>query len=110
DQTLHLAGSALPALVKNPSVFLHHVADAFLDIDVLLERLLAHEAYSTALKEWLSSTRHHWNTSQVMAITEEAISMCDTCPAGHDIAALSEKWHMARSLMESLDALLKSSE
>lgn len=110
DQTLHLAGSALPVLVNKPSAFLHHVADAFLAVDGLLERLLAHEAYSTALKEWLSSNRNHLDTPQVITITEKVISMCDTCPADHDIAALPEKWHMARSLMESLDALLKSSE
>lgn len=110
DQAFHLAGAALPVLLNkpSPSPYLHYVADMVLGFEGLLEMLIAHGAYSTALLDWLSSKRNFLGDLHVLTITQTLFHMCDICPADHSITATSEKWHNARSLMDSLKSLVAS--
>ena len=101
-------GLALPVFLKTPSPYLHQVAATLLRIDGLLERLASNGIYSAALKDWLSSSRNYLDDLQVRTITEKLLYVCDSCTADHDISIVSERWHKAKPLIDSLKFLLKS--
>lgn len=108
DQSLNLAGLAIPVFLKRHSPYLHQVAVTLLGVDGLLERLASHGVYSSALKEWLSSSKNYLNDLQVKTVTEKLFYICDSCTADHDTSIVSERWHKVNPLVDSLKSLLKS--
>lgn len=108
DQSFQLVGSALSVFVKYPSPYLHRVAHVLLGVDGLVERLISHEVYSRALKDWFLSSRNYLNDLQVKITAEKLIALCGRCPADHGISAISERWHKVQSLIVSLKVLLDS--
>lgn len=108
EQVTRIAGSLLPIILIYPSFNLKLIVKSVLQVDGLLERLVAHEKYSDVIKDKLTLKNTFLDRDTRESLTERLIQMCNECSADHGISSTLKRWSDAKSLRKALTEVLGS--